>query len=147
MYLIGLANTGSQTVATDGVINIGDVYRRYCRRNRCGTRVFDVNGVGVTLNWAGIYHITATFEVSAPAAGNVTIQAFENGAPVPLAVGSTTITTPTTEVATIVVDYFTLLDDTLVLGMDSTTAKSITFENVGDDAIITNVVVNIEKEV
>jgi len=146
MYLIGLANTGSQTVQPEGVINIGDVYRRYCRRNCCGTRVFDVTGAGVTLNWSGIYHITATFELTAPEAGNVTVQAFENGAPVPLAVASTTITTADTETRTLIIDYFTILNEAVVLGVDSTTAKSITFENVGDAATFTNVVVNIEKE-
>ena len=146
MYLIGLANTGNQTVQTEGVINIGDVYRRYCRRNSCGTRVFDVNGTGVTLNWSGIYHITATFVVSASNAGDITIQAFENGAPVPLAIATTTITTPDTEFATVVIDYYTILNEAVVLGVDSTTSKSITFENVGDEANFTNVVVNVTKE-
>ena len=45
-YLIGLQDLATQTVLADGVIGIGDVYRRYCRKNRCGTRVFDkVQGI------------------------------------------------------------------------------------------------------
>ena len=33
MLLIGTKNIGTQTVLADGIINIGSVYRKYCKKN------------------------------------------------------------------------------------------------------------------
>ena len=147
MYLIGLKDVATQNVLADGLILIGDVYRRYCRRNRCGERVFDNTTTGVTLNWAGIYHVTATLVGTATtAAGDVSVQLYENGQPITGAISTETITTPTTEFRTFVIDYYVLVDDANVLGVNSTLAKTITLENVGVDATFTSVALNIEKE-
>lgn len=147
MYLIGLKDVATQNVLADGLIQVGNVYRRYCRRNRCGERVFDNTTTGVTLNWTGIYHVTATLVGTATStAGDVSVQLYENGQPITGAISTETITTPTTEFRTFVIDYFVLVDDASVLGVDSTLAKTITLENVGVDATFTSVVLNIEKE-
>ena len=41
--LIGIKNTTSQTVPALGAINIGSVYRRYCKKNQCGFRTFEAD--------------------------------------------------------------------------------------------------------
>lgn len=146
LYLIGLKDFATQTVLTGGLIQLGDVYRRYCRKNRCGTRVFDNTNTGVTLNWDGIYHITATLVGTGTEAGDVTVQLFDNGIPVTGAVSTQTITTPDTEFRTFVIDYFVLVDSACVLGCNSTVARTITLENTGVGATFTSVVLNIEKE-
>lgn len=146
LYLLGVKDFATQTVLTGGLIQIGDVYRRYCRRNNCGARVFDNTSTGVTLNWDGIYHITATLVGSGTEAGDVTVQLFENGVPVTGAVSTQTITTPDTELRTFVIDYFVLVDSACVLGVNSTVAKTITLENTGVGATFTSVVLDIEKE-
>lgn len=146
LYLIGLKDFATQTVLTGGLIQLGDVYRRYCRKNRCGTKVFDNTNTGVTLNWDGIYHITATLVGTGTEAGDVTVQLFDNGIPVTGAVSTQTITTADTEFRTFVIDYFVLVDNTCVLGVNSTLARTITLENTGVGATFTSVVLNIEKE-
>lgn len=146
MYLIGLKDFATQNVLTGGLIQLGDVYRRYCRKNNCGTKVFDNTNTGVTLQWDGIYHITATLVGTGTEAGEVAVQLYENGVPVTGAVSTQTITTPDTEFRTFVIDYFVLVDNACVLGVNSTIAKTITLENVGVGATYTSVVLNIEKE-
>lgn len=147
MYLIGLKDFSTQTVLTDGVIEIGDVYRKYCRKNRCGTKVFNNTNTGVTLNWDGIYHITATFVCSGTETGDVSVQLYENGSAVSGATASATIATADTEQKTLVLDYFALVDTTRVLNCNSTVAKTLSFVNTGIGATYTSVTVNIEKEV
>lgn len=146
LYLIGLKDFATQTVLTGGLIQLGDVYRRYCRKNRCGTKVFDNTNTGVTLQWDGIYHVTATLVGTGTEAGEVAVQLYENGVPVTGAVSTQTITTPDTEFRTFVIDYFVLVDSSCVLGCNSTIAKTITLENVGVGATYTSVTLNIEKE-
>lgn len=146
MYLFGTKDPATQTVLAGGVIQLGDAYRRYCTRNRCGAKVFDNSSTGITLQWDGIYHITATFVGAGTEAGDITVQLFENGTPVAGAIATETVVTPDTEFHTLVIDYFVLVDNACVLGVNSTVAKTITFENVGVGATFSNVVVNIEKE-
>ena len=146
LFLIGVKDFASQTVLSGGLIQIGDVYRRYCRKNRCGTKVFDNTSTGVSLQWDGIYHVTATLVGTATEAGDVTVQLYENGVPVTGAVSTQTITTPDTEFRTFVIDYFVLVDNACILGCNSTVAKTITLENTGVGATFTSVVLNIEKE-
>ena len=149
MLLIGLKNTGTQTVLETGTINIGNVYRKYCRANRCGRPAFSVTSNGVTLNHEGIYHITATLVGTGETAGLVSVQLAENGELVTGAISSETITTATTEFRTFVIDYYVKVDRDCVLGVASTGAKTISLVNVSDDidATFTSVVVNVTKEV
>lgn len=147
MILIGTKNTGTQTVLTDGTINIGSVYRRFCKKNECGIAAFSRTANDISLQHSGIYHITATFVASAPAAGTVTVQLLQNGTAVEGAFASETITTATTELRTMVIDYYILVDKNLILDTAKTVAQTISFANTGDDATFTSVVVNIDKVV
>lgn len=149
MLLIGLKNTGTQTVLADGVVNLGFVYRRFCKANQCGVPAFSVTSNGITLNHAGIYHITATLVGTGETAGLVSVQLAENGDLVEGAISSETITTATTEFRTFVIDYYIKVDKDFVLGYPTTDAKTVSLINTSDaiDATFTSVVLNITKEV
>ena len=149
LKLLGVQNIGTQTVLADGVINIGSVYRKYCKKNNCGVATFSRTANDISLQQSGIYHVTATFVGTAETAGDVTIQMFINGVAVAGAITTETITTATTEFRTFVIDYYVLVDDDCILGRNSTVASTISFVNVSEDidATFTNVVVNVTKEV
>ena len=147
MLLLGLKNVGEQTVLATGQINLGNVYRRFCKANRCGVPAFTATSNGVTLNHEGIYHITATLVGTGETAGLVSVQLAENGELVTGAISSETITTATTEFRTFVIDYYILADADCILGNYSTLARSISFTNTGVDATFTSVIVNVDKVV
>lgn len=147
LLLLGTKNTTTQDVVVDGLINLGQTYRRYCKKNNCGVKAFDFTGNGITLNHAGIYHITATLVGSAPAAGVVTVQLFENGVAVDGAISSETITTANTELRTFVIDYYVLVDNACLLGRATTVADTISLVNTGVAATFTSVIVNVDKVV
>ena len=149
MLLLGLKNIGEQTVLATGQINLGNVYRRFCKANRCGVPAFTATSNGVTLNHEGIYHITATLVGTGETAGDVTVALFENAELVPDAVSTQTITTATTEFRTFVIDYYVKVDEDCVLGFKTTGAKTISLVNTSDaiDATFTSVVFNVTKEV
>lgn len=147
MLLIGVKNTGTQTVLADGIVNIGSAYRRYCKKNDCGCPAFLRTANDVSLQHKGMYHLTATFVASAPAAGVVTVQLLLNGEVVEGAFASETITTATTEFRTLVIDYYIPVDEVIMLGCRSVRPATISFENTGVDATFTSVVVNVEKVV
>lgn len=144
MILLGLENNGTQEVLVDGLVNLGSVYRRYVRNNCC-SQTFTFNGTSFNLGLRGMYHITLTAIVSAPVAGDVSIQMLENGVEIPSAIATTTITTADTEFRTITIDRIVLVDNTYILGQPTTLSKAIAFKNVGVESTITNVVVNVEK--
>lgn len=146
-YLLGLKNVGTQTLVSGATLNLGDVYRRYCRKNQCGIPVFSTNGTSVTLQHSGIYHITTTITFSAPTAGNVIFQLADNGVVIPGAIASETITTATTEVKTTSIDYYILVDKGCVLNTPTILAKTISILNSGVGATVSNVVFNVEKVV
>lgn len=147
MLLIGVKNTGTQTVLADGIVNIGSVYRKYCKKNACGVLAFARTANDISLQHSGIYHLTATFVASAPAAGDVTVQLLVNGEVVDGAFATETITTATTEFRTMVIDYYVLVDKDCILNTESTVAQTISFQNTGVDATFTSVVVNVDKVV
>ena len=146
MYILGTQTTAAQTVLEGGEIAVGNSYRKYCRKNSCGTPVFSLTNTGITLNWDGVYHVSAVFVGTGSEAGNIAVQMFENGVAIPAAVSTQTVTTPETEIRTLTIDYFVLVDNTCVLGNNTTVAKTLTFENVGVGASFSSVVINIEKE-
>lgn len=147
MLLLGTKNFGTQTVLADGIINLGSVYRKYCKKNSCGITTFSRTTQDITLNQSGIYHVTATLVGSGSAAGVVTVQLFENGEAIDGAFSSETITTAATELRTFVIDYYILVDSGCVLGSEATIAKTISLVNTGIDATFTSVIVNVTKEV
>ncbi len=146
MLLLGTRNFASQEVLTNGIIQLGNVYRRFCKKIN-GTRTFEFDNSDIILQQSGIYHITATLVGSGAEAGTLAVQIYENGIAVPGAFSNETITTPDTELRTLVIDYFVLVDSTCVLGCNSTVAKAISLVNTGVEATFTSVVVNVEKVV
>lgn len=142
--LLGTKNFASQEVLTNGIVQLGNVYRRYCKRIN-GTRTFEFDNSDIILQQSGIYHITATAVGSGAEAGTLALQLYENGIPVPGAFSNETITTPDTELRTLTIDYFALVDSACVLGCNSTIAKAISLVNTGVEATYTSVVVNVEK--
>ncbi|AXF52117.1 MAG: spore surface glycoprotein [Podoviridae sp. ctcf755] len=144
MLLLGVKNTASQTLLANGIVNLGAVYRKYCKKN-CGIGTFAFNGNSISLNRKGIYHLTLTAIVAGTVAGNVTLQLAENGVLVPGALATQTITTANTELRTLTIDYYFLVDDTCILGNDTTLAKTITVVNTGVGSTISNIVVNVDK--
>lgn len=149
MLLLGTKNIGTQTVLSGGIINLGAVYRKYCKKNNCGVTTFSRTSNDISLQQSGIYHVTATFVGTGETAGDVTIQLLENGVAIDGAVSTQTITTATTEIRTFVIDYYILVDCDCVLGRNSTMAKTISFVNASEDidATFTSVIVNVTKEV
>ena len=107
MLLLGLKNVSTQAVATDGFVNFGNVYRKYCKKCN-GVSTFATNGESVTLQQIGIYHVTITAVGSGGVAGDVTLQLLIDGEEISGAFSSQTITTPTTELRTFVIDYYVL---------------------------------------
>ena len=147
MYLLGTRNSTTQALTTGASVNLGEVYRKFCRKNSCGVKTFDFNGTSVALQQSGMYHITATITFTAPVAGLVIFQLTENGVAIPSALASETITTATTEVKTTTIDFYVLVDSTCVLGNPSTLIKNIAILNTGVASTISNVVFNVEKVV
>lgn len=145
--LLGLRNFASQTINTFGFVGLGNVYRRYCKKNNCGVPTFSNTDTSVSLNQQGIYHVTITAVATGTTAGIVTIELLENGVAVPSAFSSQTITTPNTELRTLVIDTYILVDSDCVLGSPTTLAKTLSVQNTGVDATFTSVVFNIEKVV
>lgn len=149
MLLIGLKNFAEQTVLPNGIINLGSVYRKYCRKNRCGVAAFGRTANDISLQHSGIYHITATLVGSGDAAGDITVQLYVNGVAIDGAFSTQTITTADTELRTFVLDYYILVDQDCVLGNESTLAQTISLINTSETvtATFTSVVVNAEKVV
>lgn len=145
--ILGLKNTTSQTVLTNGLINLGSAYRKYCKRTAQCLPTFVSSGTSVTLNGTGIYHITATLTGSGTAAGNLTAQLFENGVAIPGALATSTITTANTEIRSLTIDYYIKVDSECVLGNWAVSPKTLTLVNTGVGATYTSVVFNVEKVV
>lgn len=145
--LLGLRNFATQTITTFGFVELGNVYRRYCKKNSCGIPTFSNTDTSVTLNQQGIYHVTITAVATGTTAGIVTIELLENGVAIPSAFSSETITTPNTELRTLVIDTYVLVDSDCLLGNATTLAKTLSLQSTGVDATFTSVVFNVEKVV
>lgn len=147
MFILGTKNIGTQTVLADGIVNIGSVYRRYCKKNTCGIPAFSRTANDISLQHEGIYHITATLVGSGDVAGVVTVQLSINGSLVDGAFASETITTADTELRTFVIDYYILVDKDCILGAESTISQTVSLVNTGVDATFSSVIVNVDKVV
>lgn len=144
--LLGTKNFATQEVITNGLVQLGNVYRRFCKKIN-GVRTFEFDNSDIVLQQNGMYHITVTAVASGTEAGTLAIQLYENGLPISGAFSNETITTPTTELRTLTLDYIVLVDSTCILGQNATAAKAISIVNTGIPATFTSVVVNIEKVV
>lgn len=145
MLLIGTKNATSQTVLTGGLIDLGTIYRKYCKKNSCGIKTFDFNTNSIALQQQGMYKITVSATFTGTAAGTASIQLLENGVVIPGVLASETITTAGTEIRSVAFDYYVLVDSTCLLGNISTIAKNISLQNNGVGTTITNVIVDVLK--
>lgn len=142
--LLGTKNFASQTVEANEIVSLGSVYRKYCKRVN-GVKTFEFDSSEVILQRTGLYHVTATAVASGTEAGDVTLSLYENGLAIPGAFSTQTITTPTTELRTLVIDYYVMVDSTCVLGCNSVVNKAISLVNTGVEAVYSSVVLNVEK--
>lgn len=145
LYLIGLRNVTPQTVIEGGTVDLGRVYRRNCRKNNCGVKVFDATNEDVTLNWQGMYQVNVSLVASGTEAGDLTVQLLANDVAVPTALATETITTPDTEFRTFNLEQIILVDSTCVLGCNSTLPVGLSLQVLGIGATISSVVVDIVK--
>lgn len=74
-------NSGAQTVAVGGFINLGTINRRF--GNKCCNPVMDLNGSSITLNEPGYYDVDVAVTALPTAAGPVTIAVYQDGIAVP----------------------------------------------------------------
>ena len=142
--LLGTRNFASQTIEANEIVSLGSVYRKYCRKYN-GVKTFEFDSNEVILQQTGVYHITATAVASGSEAGDITLSLFENGLAIPGAFSTQTITTPDTELRTLVIDYYTLVDSTTILGCNSVVNKAISLVNTGVEATYTTLTMNVEK--
>lgn len=145
MLLLGTRNTTSQDVVASGIVDLGSTYRRYCRKNECGVSTFALNGDAISLQQSGVYKVTVSATFTAPVAGDVTLQLYENGVAIPGALATETITTSTTEFRSVSFDIYVLVDSANILGNWSTLTKDLTVVNTGVASTITNIVVDVLK--
>ncbi len=148
--IISLINSAPQELAENEVVNLGTVYRRFLITRKCPLNnlpVMSSNGTSVSLNKQGLYDVLFTAVVSAPAAGTVTLQLEVDGQPIAGAEASETITTPTTELRNLSINYVVLVDESIVLNIPTISSKTISLRNVGDEATIENIVTTVVKEV
>lgn len=83
--VIYTANTSSQSVAVNGLINPGTVIRRF------GPNLA-LSGNAIQIDGAGYYDIDASFTVAPTTAGNVTISVLKDGVVIPGAVATQSTT-------------------------------------------------------
>lgn len=144
MLLLGLRNIAEQDLQVSELVNLGSVYRKYCKKDN-GINTYTATNTSISLNKGGVYHVTATAIVSAPAEGNVTLSLYSNGNAIDGATATETIATATTEFHTLVIDTFILVNTTCTLGIPSIETQNLTLINTGVASTISNVVVNIDK--
>lgn len=137
-------NLTTQAVLADGIVDEGSVYRRFFNGCSC-TRPVVAEGDATTINATGMYKITVEATFTAPAAGVVTLQLFENGEALDGAFASETITTATTEERSVSFSTYVVVDQTRVLGINAITPKSFTLVNTGVAATFTRVQVAVEN--
>lgn len=89
--LIYTVNNTGAAVSIGNSVPIGSIIRRY---GRC----IDATGSAINLTEPGYYDVDITANVTAAAAGNVTLFLTQNGTAVPGAIATATITTANTQV-------------------------------------------------
>ena len=131
--LIYTANTSTQVVAVDGIINPGTVIRRF------GPNL-TLSGNAIQIAGAGYYDIDTSFTVAPTAAGEVTITAYLDNVTIPGAVATATVAASG--------DYVTL-PITAAFRQACQCCEglsSLTFVLTGTAANITNSAIVIEKK-
>lgn len=124
-------NTTSTAVTANGTLPLTTIVRRY----GCGTNLL---GNAVTLNEAGYYLVNVSATFTAPATGNVVLTLQDDGVVVPGATASVTISTASTQVASIEFSA-------IVRVMCGSTPDALTLVNTGVAATYSNIAINAVK--
>ena len=126
------ANTTSQSVLDNGLINPGSVIRRY----GCNCHLSN-NAIGVS--GTGYYDITASFTIVPTTDGEATVSIYKDGVPIPGATATETATAAgdsiNLSVISIVREYCPCCDDT----------SNLSFIFSGVASTITNVAIKVKK--
>lgn len=137
-------NLTTQAILEDEIVNQGTTYRRFFTSCKCAKPIV-AEGEATTIYATGMYKITVEATFTAPVAGDVTLQLFENGVAIDGAFATETITTATTEVRSISFSTYVVVDQTKVLGINAITPESFTLVNTGVASTFTRVQVAIES--
>lgn len=136
------ANTAAQTVALNGLINMGNVIRRFGCVKGTSTPYATTSGTSTILSSCGrcpsYFNINASIVAVPTAAGTVTVTAFQDGVAIPGATASATVAAAATSVTL-----------PLVFGVrmnSGVTSSNITYVVTGAASSITNVAQTVEKE-
>lgn len=146
MLFVVSRNTAIQDLAIDEAVNLGTTYRTYFKKYN-GLKTFSNTGTAIAVNQSGVYKILVTAIVSAPVAGDVTLELQSNGVTIPGAIATETITTAATEFHTMTIQGYVLVNETCTLGIPSILAQSLTVVNTGVASTVTNIVISVTKEV
>ncbi len=122
-------NNASQTMTINGVINFGQLVRKFGQN-------INLSGGNVVLRGVGYYNISANFVLTANGAGPVVIQLYRNGVPIAGAVASMTTTATrvyTLSIPPVKVREFCCNEDI------------ITAVITGDASTITTAAINVDK--
>ena len=128
--LIQVANQSQQNVASNSIISLGSVQRRY----GCNLRL---SGNGIEVDGQGYYTIDGTVSVSPTAAGAVTVALYNNGVQIPGAIAYGTGATG---------EPLTLpLVGTIRQGCCCDSADNITLVLIEGAGVVNNVSLRVEK--
>lgn len=145
MLILGTRNTNPQTLTANQQVNLGSNYSVWCKSIN-GVKGFSRTDTTISLNQQGKYEVTAIVVASGTATGNLSLQATENGEDIPGAIATDTISVANTTSRTYVLNFFVTVDSNCVLGVPTTTPKTIAFD-FDADAVVNNVIVNVKKVV
>lgn len=136
------ANTSPQTVAIGGVINMGNIIRRFGCVKGTSLPFATVNGGTTILSSCGkcpkYFKFDTDFVVVTTAAGTVTITAFQDGVAIPGATASATVAADATSV-TLPLSFGVRLNSCV-------TSSTITYVLTGADSTVNNVAQTVELE-
>lgn len=130
--LIQTSNTSSQNVAVGSVISLGSVLRRF----GCNCRL---NGNAIEIEGDGYYAIDVDVTATPTVAGNVTVSVLKDGAVVPGA-------TATTSVSTVGNSTTLPITTTVRLGCKCDGASSLTVVLVAGAGVVNNISMRVIKQ-
>lgn len=130
------ANTTAQDVAANGVINLGEIIRRF-GNSQCCCPIINLSGAQIVLNEAGYYDVDVSVTLAPEEAGTVTVALYQDGGAVPGAEGSVTVTVAGRSV--------NIAFPALVRRLCGTCCSNLTLVLSGVAADVTNVAVTVER--
>ena len=128
-----VANTTTQVVTADSVINPGVIIRRTAQSQA------NLNGTGITLTGSGYFVVDVNVTFTAPVAGDITVQLYKDGVAVPGATATESIATAATEVKS-------MSFSVEVRNTCCDNYSTLTLVNSSISAIYTNVSVRVKRD-